>query len=80
LIDVIEDIGLWWSDYWPNVVFVAALIALAVSVYMAITTYEAEKSAFMDECLQHRENYECVAMWRGGNSNVVPVPVVIPVR
>lgn len=35
---------------------------------------------FMSECQQDRKRYECEAMWRAGQSQVVPVtvPVIIP--
>lgn len=38
----------------------------------------AEKADFMAECLKDRKSYECVAMWRAGDTKVVPMPIVIP--
>lgn len=38
------------------------------------------RTAFMTQCLQDRKEYECVAMWRAGDSHTQVVPVVMPVR
>lgn len=38
------------------------------------------KTKFMDECKKDHKEYECTAMWRAGEPDVVPMPVVIPMN
>jgi hypothetical protein len=38
------------------------------------------EAAFMAACRKDHKEYECTAMWRSGESHVVPMPIVIPVR
>lgn len=56
----------------------AALAPLALLFWLFDDTAERQ-AAFMDDCLQHRPQYECTAMWRAGenHTSVVPVPVVV---
>lgn len=41
--------------------------------------YKQKKDEFMSACVKDRKEYECVAMWRAGNSHtiVMPMPVIV---
>jgi len=70
----------WWDDYWPGVVMVSLLCLLVFALFMAVKTENEAKARFMGECRQDHKEYECTAMWRAGEKDVVPVPIVIPIR
>ena len=72
-------IGDWILDNSGKVI-VALIALLVVAMFMAAKTNAEARKAFMAECTQHRENYECIAMWRAGEKNNTYIPVVIPVR
>lgn len=60
---------------------VCAVVVLgigALTIFALIDDGRA-RTAFMAECRQHRQNFECVAMWRAGQTStvVMPMPVVI---
>lgn len=51
-----------------------AFLALIVGAVVFAANHDMEvAAAFMAECQKDRKEYECVAMWRAGNSDVVPV-------
>lgn len=57
------------------------LFGLIVALVYFGSKADAEaRQAFMSECTQHRERYECVAMWRAGEKSNTYIPVVVPVR
>lgn len=58
-------------------VCIAFAALLFISVGMA-TRDEERRSAFMTECLMEHKQYECTALWRGGQRNVVAMPVMVP--
>lgn len=72
-------------ELWP--VYGIVLVILALLIFMVYVMKEShketekQKAAFMAECLEYQKQYECVAMWRSGESNdnttVVPMPVYI---
>lgn len=45
---------------------VLAIVALVWMVIALGRSDERDREAFMAECLQHRPQYECTAMWRAG--------------
>jgi uncharacterized membrane protein len=74
----------WVDDHIGWVLFSGALLALAGVFWLISEGVKADRIArdqFMAECVQHRQNYECVAMWRQGQQTtdtvVVPMPVVV---
>ena len=70
---------------WPLLftIVIAFIFVLFIGLPLAIY-YEAKAhERFMNECLQHRPQYECTAIWRAGNRNqrtVQPAPIIIPMR
>lgn len=69
----------WFFDNLVKVI-ISLLVVLVVIMMLSGKQMAEDKAAFMAECIQHRENYECVAMWRAGKSHASVVPVFIPVR
>lgn len=43
------------------------VILVIVLVGFTVIAGNAERDAFMKECLQDKKQYECTAMWRSGN-------------
>lgn len=79
----------WRSSYNGDHWFVAGLLLAGVGVGFAaaIAAGDEEKheaarmAALMQQCLEDgKKEYECVAMLRSGKTQVVPVPIVVPVR
>jgi len=74
----------WYKvRFYAPVAAVLCGAALAVGLFawmlVAVGTVEAErKAAFTAECVQDLKAYECEALWRSGNRNVVPV--FFPIR
>lgn len=67
----------------PGGVLVGVLLFVAGCIVgMVGDTLSAERAeqAFMAECTTERKRYECVAMWRAGETGTQVVPVVVPVR
>lgn len=58
------------------VVSSAALVIPIIGLFVLLSDGGKAEQEFMSECLQHRPRYECVAMWRAGDSK--PYPIVIP--
>jgi hypothetical protein len=61
----------------PFVILIGLFLGLA---YRTEQAQEAEYARLMEACLQDRKEYECVSMMRRPKSDVMPVPVFIPVR
>jgi hypothetical protein len=61
----------------PFVIAIGVVLGLA---YRAEQAQEAEDARLMEACLQDRKEYECVSMMRRPKSDVMPVPIIIPVR
>jgi len=61
-------------------VLVIALLACLVGAGFGIKADADAEAAFMAACQQDHKTYECTAMWRAGESHVMPMPIVIPVR
>jgi hypothetical protein len=34
--------------------------------------------AWMKECVKDHKEYECIAIWRNGGSEIIPFPIIIP--
>jgi hypothetical protein len=66
---IVEHLG------WIALGLGALLVGLmALAIYAEVLSY----STFMEGCMKERAEYECTAMWRGAQTQVVPV--MIPVR
>ena len=66
----------------PLVVGTAVLvIGLVFGALVGWVAYRsgAEYAEFMRGCLQDHKKYECIAMWRAGDKNDLPVIVPIPI-
>lgn len=66
---------------WP-LAFGTLLIvaAIALSLVAAVRADNAALEEFMRQCQQDHKEYECIAMWRAGDSHTQVVPVVVPIR
>lgn len=61
--------------------FILAFFVFAgIAAFGSASTAKLEKERFMEACLKDKKEYECVAMWRSGDSHtsMVPIPIVIP--
>lgn len=58
----------------------ALWVACVIGMGAAINHDIKEQERFMVECLKDHKEYECTAMWRAGESKVMPVPIIIPMR
>lgn len=56
------------------------IVAIVVIAGFGIKQGIDAEAAFMAACQKDHKEYECTAMWRAGQSHVVPMPIVIPVR
>lgn len=64
---------------WVMMFFIGAVIILVIAmIAFSVIDGNKEREAFMRECLKDHKEYECTAMWRAGDSNVVPMPIIIP--
>lgn len=70
----------WWSDHWIGVLLWLFILAVIAFCVLGVIASAKAKKEFMADCLKERKQYECTAMWRQGDQNVVPIPIVIPVR
>jgi hypothetical protein len=59
---------------------VVVLLVCVGAVVMLIMSGSSDKKAFMAECQQHELAYRCTALWRSGETRVMPVPIVVPVH
>lgn len=59
----------------------AAGVALLIGCLVLVASADADrKRAFLAECeADGNKRYRCEALWRSGEPEVVPMPVVIPV-
>jgi len=69
------------ETFW-TVIILTIVLAFAAGTYWALQAEAKQRAAFMAECQQERKHYECVAMWRQGESSVAPMPmtIIVPVR
>ena len=59
--------------------FVFLVIGVAF-LWFAVWVWRDEEKTFQQwnaECLKDHKQYECTALWRGGNRSVSTVPVVV---
>lgn len=69
------------QDCWGLILFVVLITAATIAVLVVAISGDAEQRAeFMAACQEDHKAYECVAMWRAGESHTAVVPVIIPVR
>jgi hypothetical protein len=59
-------------------VILGACVLVAFFTLWAVQDDQQKERAFMAECQQHRAHYECVAMWRAGDTQTQIVPVFVP--
>lgn len=65
------------------IVVCIAVVLLAAGAWgtMVIVNQDSEaRASFMRQCLEDRKEYECVAMWRAGQSHTTVVPIYTPTR
>lgn len=68
-------------DMWGFILFVLlVVVGIFALVYVIADADIKAKNEFIAECMQHQEHYQCVALWRAGESHDQVVPVFIPVR
>jgi hypothetical protein len=60
--------------------FAGALVAISVLIALVAISNKRDRDAFMVACQKDRKEYECVAMWRAGDSHTTVMPIVMPVR
>ncbi|MBV8522544.1 MAG: hypothetical protein JOY71_10560 [Acetobacteraceae bacterium] len=61
-------------------VFLGALfLGIGILIGWAVHRSNANYAAFMQGCLKDHKQYECMAMWRAGESRDVPFPIFIPI-
>jgi hypothetical protein len=64
---------------WFVVIFISVFVLIAALIIwclLALSNHNYDR--FMGECKRYEKRYQCVAKWRAGNSNFVPMPVIIP--
>lgn len=59
---------------------IGIVLAIIGSFGLLVVAETKTRQAFMDECLQYRKQFECMAMWKGSQPNLVTFPVIIPMR
>lgn len=70
-------------SYDGGALFFSGLSCLvAAGVFLMVGAVQSDsraQAAFMAQCLQDHKEYECVAMWRAGESHtqVVPMPIIV---
>lgn len=69
--------GDWVLDHLGGI-FVVAIVLLLVLAVAGGVEKEKTRERFMEQCVKDRKEYECIAMWRAGEPQVVPVPIIIP--
>jgi hypothetical protein len=77
-----ERIGRWLDRHLVKLTVVGAVglgVLAGLGVRMSSQRAEAKYQKFHTECIQHRKEFECAAMWRAGNTDTVVVPVIVPV-
>lgn len=67
-------VGIW--PLWVLLAFGGVVLLWAEAI---ATRENAQKAAWMAECVKDRKHYECVAMWRAGEQHDQVVPVFIPI-
>jgi hypothetical protein len=70
----------WLFDYWIDIVLVVFILTVIAFCVLGVIANGKVRQQFMEDCLKERKQYECTAMWRQGDSQIVPVPIVIPSR
>lgn len=62
-------------------IFIFVVLAI-VAIILLFKQDAADSRRFMTECMKDKKEYECVAMWRAGQTHtaVMPLPIVIPMR
>lgn len=61
-------------------VITALVVAILTGILHLGKIDAAKRERFIAQCTQDHKEYECVAMWRAGESHTQVVPVVIPTR
>lgn len=62
------------------IIFIIIVVGvLGLGIYATRQDNIARTDAFMSECQKDRKHYECVAMWRAGESRTTAVPVIVQV-
>lgn len=77
-----DDLIDWFMDYGClPAIGIFAVVMSCLIVYGCSQDQKAYKE-FMRQCMQDHKEYECLAMWRAGerNTQVIPMPIVVPVR
>ena len=72
-------IGDWVFDNMGKVLLAMIALVILLSV-LAVNSDLNDKANFMQQCQQDRKEYECYAMWRSSNPQIMPIPIIIPVR
>lgn len=62
-----------WLEKSMGWVLTAITLGVCALLWWGVEESIAARRAFMAECLQDHKQYECTAMWRAGESQVVPV-------
>ena len=58
---------------------VAGIVVLLLSLPFAIKEDAERQRRFMEQCMQDHKEYECVALWREGEPDTVPVLIPMPI-
>jgi hypothetical protein len=73
------DLGDWIFDNLGKLL-IGLIVLMVFLVFVAGYGEIKQQEAFMADCLQDLKQYECTAMWKSSQPQIVPFPVVIPVR
>lgn len=60
---------------WLGLLIIGIIVLMVVALGIAGYAETQQNKTFMEECMKDRKEYECVAMWRAGNTHTVVVPI-----
>lgn len=64
--------GDWIFDH-PGWCFLILITVTSGLIYLGFSADNAHRQSFMTACTQDHKNYECDAMWRAGEPDIIPV-------
>lgn len=75
-----QDIKDFFADNIGHILIGTFLLALILAIILMIHEDHKTYHAWLDECVKDHKEYECVAMYRAGERNIIaiPVPIIVP--